>query len=113
MNVAIYARVSTEWQVEHGYSIGTQLEACRKKAESLGAFVVKEYVDDGYSGGFLERPALEQLRDAVQEGLYEAVIVHDADRLSRKLIHQLILVEEFEKYKCKPVFVLGEVADTP
>lgn len=113
MNVAIYARVSSEWQAEHGYSIGTQLEACRKKAKDLGAFVVKEYVDDGYSGGFLERPALEDLRDAVNDGLYEAVICHDADRLSRKLIHQLILTEEFEKHQCKPIFVLGEVTNTP
>lgn len=113
MNAAIYARVSTEWQAEHGYSIGTQLEACREKAKALDAFVVKEYVDDGYSGGFLERPALEQLRDAVQDGLYDIVICHDADRLSRKLIHQLILTEEFEKYNCRPVFVQGEVSDTP
>lgn len=113
MNVAIYARVSTEWQAEHGYSIGTQLEACREKAASMGAFVVKEYVDDGYSGGFLERPALESLRDAVQDGLYEAVIIHDADRLARKLIHQLILTEEFEKHNCRPVFVMGEIQNTP
>lgn len=113
MNVAIYARVSTDVQAEHGYSIGTQLEACRDKAAALGATVIKEYVDDGYSGGFLERPALDQLRDAVADGLYDGVIIHDADRLSRKLIHQLILVEEFEKNSCHPIFVLGEVAATP
>ena len=113
MNVAIYARVSTEWQAEHGRSIETQLEACREKAKALGAFVVKEYVDDGYSGGFLERPALDQLRDAIQEGLYEAVIIYDADRLARKLIHQLILTEEFEKYHCRALFVIGDVANTP
>ena len=113
MNVAIYARVSTELQAEHGYSIGTQIESCRKKASNLGATVIKEYVDDGYSGGFLERPALDQLRDAVADGLYDGVIIHDADRLSRKLMHQLLLVEEFEKYHCRPIFVLGEVANTP
>ena len=113
MNVAIYARVSTEWQAEHGYSIGTQIEACRKKAEEMGAFVVKEYIDDGYSGGFLERPALDNLRDAVQDGLYEAVIFHDADRMARKLIHQLILTEELEKAGCRPVFVLERFDNTP
>ena len=113
MNVAIYARVSTEWQAEHGYSIGTQIEACRKKAAEMGAFVVKEYIDDGYSGGFLERPALDNLRDAVQDGLYEAVIFHDADRMARKLIHQLILTEELEKAGCRPVFVLERFDNTP
>lgn len=113
MNVAIYARVSSEMQAEHGRSIETQIEACHRKAKDMGAFVVKEYIDDGYSGGYLERPALDQLRDAIADGLYEAVIIYDADRLARKLINQLILTEEFEKHKCKVIYVLGEVADTP
>ena len=52
MNAAIYARVSTAAQAEHGYSLETQIEACKQKAISLGATSIKEYVDDGYSGAY-------------------------------------------------------------
>lgn len=113
MNAAIYARVSTDWQAEHGYSIQTQLEECRAKAESVGASVVKEYVDDGYSGGFLERPALDALRDALPSGIFDVVIFHDPDRLARKLIHQLILTEEMERAHVRPLFVLENYEQSP
>lgn len=113
MNAAIYARVSTDWQAEHGYSIETQLESCRAKAKEIGATVIKEYVDDGYSGGFLERPGLDALRDAVSDGLYDVVIFHDPDRMARKLIHQLIITEEIEKSGAAPVFVLERFDASP
>lgn len=58
MNVAIYARVSTTQQAEKGYSLETQIEACKKKAMEMGATSIKEYIDDGYSGAYLERPAV-------------------------------------------------------
>lgn len=60
MNFAIYARVSTAQQAEHGYSLQTQVDACTKKAMELGATSVKNYIDDGYSGAYLERPALKR-----------------------------------------------------
>src|SRR5262249_11970089 len=43
------------------------------------------------------RPQLQQLRDLVRQGLAEAVICYDLDRLSRKMAHQLLLSEEFEQ----------------
>ena len=46
MNFAIYARVSTAQQAEHGYSLQTQVDACTKKAMELGATSVKNYIDD-------------------------------------------------------------------
>lgn len=45
MNIAIYARVSTAAQAEKGYSLETQVEACEKKAVSLGATFIKKYID--------------------------------------------------------------------
>ena len=44
MNCAIYARVSTTAQAEKGYSLETQVEACKKKAIELGADTIKEYL---------------------------------------------------------------------
>ena len=54
------------------------------------------FVDD-YTGTSLNRPQFTQLRDLVRQRLVQAVFVHDLDRLSRKLAHQLLLSEEFEQ----------------
>ena len=112
MNVAIYARVSTQQQVEHGYSLETQVEACRKKALELGATSIKEYIDDGYSGAYLERPKLDELRDAVGQKLHDVIVIYDIDRLSRDTMHLLLLTEEFEK-NAKVVYVNSEYSRTP
>lgn len=108
--IAIYARVSTEEQAKSGYSIQDQIRQCREKA---GRNVeIKEYVDEGYSGEFLERPALERLRQDIRDGLIKEVIVYDPDRLSRKLMNQLLITEEIEK-KAKLTFVNSEYQKTP
>lgn len=107
--IGIYARVSTEEQAKHGYSIRDQIEKCREKANSDE---VIEYVDDGYSGEFLDRPALNRLREDVKKGIITKVICYDPDRLSRKLMNQLIITEEIEK-RAELIFVNGEYAKTP
>lgn len=63
--IAIYARVSTEEQAKHGFSLNDQIRQCRMKAETNK---VKEYVDDGISGEFLDRPALTKLRKMLEKG---------------------------------------------
>ena len=112
MNVAIYVRVSTAQQAEKGYSLQTQVDACRKKAEELGATSVKIYKDDGYSGAYLERPALDDLRDSVSAKLHDAIIIYDIDRLSRDTMHLLLLTEELEK-NAKIVYINSEYNRTP
>lgn len=108
--IALYARVSTEEQAKSGYSLKDQIRQCRAKAGNNAETM--EYVDDGYSGEFLERPALSKLRNDIKEGLINKVIVYDPDRLSRKLMHQLVLSEEIEK-KVELIFVNGDYKKTP
>ena len=112
MNAAVYARVSTAAQAEKGYSLETQIEACRQKALSLGATSIKEYVDDGYSGAFLERPALDSLRDALSAKIHDTVIIYDTDRLARDTMLLLLLTEEIEK-TAKLYYVNTEYSHTP
>jgi site-specific DNA recombinase len=107
--IAIYARVSTEEQAKHGFSLMDQLRDCRQKA---GTNDVIEYVDEGVSGEFLDRPALTQLRQDIRDGLIHKVICLDPDRLSRKLMNQLILSDEIEA-RAELVFVNGDYARTP
>ncbi len=110
---AIYCRVSTDDQAQHGYSILDQLHSCRQRLLSLNCTDIKEYIDDGYSGEFLERPALEQLRNDLRKGFIQNVMVYDPDRLSRNLTNQLILAEEIEKFGAKILFITGDYDASP
>ncbi len=108
--IAIYARVSTEEQARSGFSLTDQLRECRKKA---GTDDVAEYVDEGISGEFLDRPALSRLRQDVREGMIHKVVCFDPDRLSRKLMHQLLITDEWDRQGVDLQFVNGEYAKTP
>src|SRR5438445_9447814 len=95
---AIYARVSTTDQADKGYSLPPQLEACQAMAWQEGYTVPDTHVFvDDYTDTSLNRPQFTQLRDLVRQRLVQAVFVHDLDRLSRKLAHQLLLSDEFEQ----------------
>lgn len=66
MKAVLYIRVSTRDQATRadepeGFSIPAQREACRRKAEALGATIVGEYVDRGESARSADRPALQKL----------------------------------------------------
>ena len=95
--VAIYARVSTLEQAEHGYSIGEQVDKLKKYCDIHDYSIYKEYVDGGYSGAKLDRPAMKELIDDANNGKFEAVIVYKLDRLSRNLQNALYLIKDVFK----------------
>ena len=83
LQVAIYARVSSEQQV-NVQSIDSQLAALQQRVTADGVPLNPElqFIDDGYSGSTLVRPALERLRDLVALGGVDRLYVHSPDRLS-------------------------------
>ncbi len=111
---AIYARVSSDRQKEDK-TIGSQTTALQEYAEAHHHVVPKECVfeDEGYSGATLARPGLERLRDLVNEGQIEIVLVHSPDRLSRRYAYQVLLLEEFSRKGVKVVFLKGSPGETP
>ena len=88
-HVALYARVSSDQQAQT-QTIDSQLAALRERIGQDGALLSPEheFVDAGYSGSTLIRPALEQLRDAVATGEIGRVYVYSPDRLARKYAYQ-------------------------
>ncbi len=104
MRAAVYARVSTEDQATHGYSINDQIRGGTALAKEMGATEIVVFTDEGYSGATLDRPDLTNLRDQIKQQLFDIVVLRDPDRLSRKLSYQLLLTEEFEKGGAKLLF---------
>jgi site-specific DNA recombinase len=86
---AIYLRVSTLEQAQkdqdpEGYSIPAQREACRRKADSLDADVVAEFIDRGESARSADRPQLKAMLAKLKTDKdIDYVIVHKVDRLAR------------------------------
>jgi len=113
MKTAIYARVSTEEQGRYGYGIDTQLRLCREQVISRNLPTAQEYVDKGFSGEFIERPALEKLRNDLRAKLIKNVVVYDPDRLSRNLTHMLLLADEIDVSGADLFFCTGDYDVSP
>ena len=114
MRVAVYARVSTERQ-GRDQTIDSQLDALRGWAAGHGHELKREhvYIDEGYSGSRLDRPALDRLRDAARGGEFDAVGVYSPDRLARRYAYQVVLLEELRKAGCPVEFVHRPISDDP
>lgn len=112
MLAAVYARVSTEEQAEKGTSLTDQVERCAARVRDLGLGEPRVYSDPGVSGATLDRAGLTALRDVVRAGEVKLIVCLDPDRLSRRLAHQLLLTEEFERADCRLEFLNFEWKNT-
>jgi site-specific DNA recombinase len=114
LRVALYARVSSEQQAEAG-TIGSQIAALRERITQDGYKLEEElaFVDDGYSGTTLIRPALERLRDEINLHGLDRLYVHSPDRLARKYAYQVLLIDEFRRLGVEVVFLNRDVGQTP
>src|SRR5260221_10714345 len=112
MRVALYARVSTERQ-ERERTIGSQVEALEARAAAEGWVVELSCADDGHTGTRLDRPGLDQLRDAAAARRIDAVVALCPDRLARNYVHQALVLEELARFGVSVIFLEGGHADDP
>ena len=101
LRCAIYTRVSTDHGLEQDFnSLDAQREAAAAYVKSQaheGWRLIKESFDDGgFSGGSLERPAMQCLLAAIRSKLIDVVVVYKVDRLTRSLADFAKLVEVFD-----------------
>ena len=100
LRCAIYARVSPKPEGAAGdnFSVASQLHELREKVlREFGCADPDEYVDKKHSGGTLDRPDLDRLRDNIAAKLYDIVAVLSPDRWTREPGDKQILKREIEK----------------
>lgn len=93
-HTALYLRVSTEAQADEGYSLAAQAEKLEAYCRMKGIMQFQRYVDGGFSGSNLSRPAVTELVEAIRGGAVERVVVYKLDRLSRSQKDTLYLIED-------------------
>ena len=98
---AIYTRVSTDQGLDQEFnSLDAQREASEAYIKSQaheGWICLKQAYDDGgYSGGSMERPALQALLEHVRARRLDVIVVYKVDRLTRSLADFAKLVELFD-----------------
>ncbi len=101
-----YARVSTSLQEEKG-TIDSQKNELIKQIKADGNILVKEYIDNGWSGARLDRPALDELRRELKTDLFEVIYFLDSDRIARDVSYQNIIIAELLKYN-KDIIIKGK-----
>jgi site-specific DNA recombinase len=112
--VAIYARVSSEQQAD-AHTVASQVAALRERvgADGLTVSEAMQFLDEGYSGATLVRPALERLRDVIAAGSVDRLYVHSPDRLARKYAYQVLLVDEFRRAGVEVIFLNRALGQSP
>jgi site-specific DNA recombinase len=94
--IALYCRVSTDEQAREGVSLDEQQERLKAYCRAMGWNSESIlFIDDGYSAKNMERPQLTKLINDVKKGIISKVMVTKLDRMSRKLLDLLQLIDLF------------------
>ena len=107
---AIYTRKSSEEGLELDFnSLQAQREACEayiaSQKQENWRLISKPYDDGGYSGGTLNRPALQRLLADVKAGLVDIIVVYKIDRLTRSLMDFSKIVEVLDQHQASFVSI--------
>jgi site-specific DNA recombinase len=114
----IYLRVSSKEQAEkggeaEGFSIPAQREACKRKAQSLDAAVIEEFVERGESAKTADRPELQRMLAYVAEHPVKYAIVHKVDRLARNRADDVAINLALKQAGVELVSVSENIDQTP
>lgn len=98
MAIILYARKSVER--ENSISCETQLEYCRSviKPDERDEKIIT-FVDNGFSGGNVNRDGFQKMMKLVRQGKVKKVIVYKLDRISRSLSDFVNILQEFKEHK--------------
>lgn len=109
-----YFRTSTGRQ-EQEETIDSQIDEVKMRIEADGNILPSEniFIDDGFTGEMLRRPALDAMRDAAATGSFQVLYVYDRGRLSRVFAYQEVIIEELADEEIQFVTLHDVAAETP
>ncbi|MDQ4115085.1 MAG: recombinase family protein [Actinomycetota bacterium] len=118
LTAVTYQRVSTKEQAskggrDEGFSIPAQREANARKAESLGARVVAEFVDAGESARSADRPDLQRMLEYIATHQVNFCIVHKVDRLARNRLDDVEIHRRLVQAGVTLVSATENIDETP
>lgn len=109
----VYTRVSTDAQGEADkVSLPEQERMAKACIESKGWQYVATYEDNGYTGRNINRPALQQMLEAVRRKEVDAIVIFKLDRLSRRQKDTMSIIEDVLLKNNVDVVSLSETLDT-
>ena len=95
IKAAIYTRVSTEDQAKEGFSLDAQIDKLRSYCKARDWDIFDEYVDDGYSGRNIKRPAYTRMMKDI--GMWKVLLVIKMDRIHRNSKNFMLMMEDLIK----------------
>jgi len=95
VKAAIYTRVSTEDQAKEGFSLDAQLDKLRSYCKARDWIIGGEYIDDGYSGRYVKRPAYSRMMEEMDK--WDTVLVIKMDRIHRNSKNFMLMMENLKK----------------
>ena len=95
---AIYIRVSTQDQAQHGFSLDAQQDSLKNYAQALGYEIFKIYKDEGKSAKNLNRPEMQELLKDAEQRKFQAIFIYKLDRFSRSLKDLILTIDKLKEW---------------
>lgn len=95
---AVYVRVSTQDQAQHGFSLDAQQDSLINYAKALGYEIYKIYRDEGKSAKDLKRPEMIQLLKDAETRKFQAIFIYKLDRFSRSLKDLILTIDKLKEW---------------
>ena len=115
MNVAIYARVSSERQAERDLSIPSQLKALHNYATQHGFRIVREFIDNAETGCTTDRPAFREMISLarLKTPPFQSILVWKLSRFARNREDSIIYKSLLRKKGVQVISINEPIDDTP
>jgi len=94
---AVYVRVSTQDQAQHGFSLDAQQDSLLNYSKVLGYEIFKIYRDEGKSAKDLKRPEMQQMLKDAEERKFQAIFIYKLDRFSRSLKDLILTIDKLKE----------------